>query len=554
MQCDELRATLLRYTHAERPPRFGEEVRDAWSKVPGAVCSHLESKGLISLKHLAHLPPAELWVSKVMNLEVGSGDEVAIVSIVDAAISMSVELYRAKGDGSCRPEQGERPPYIEVTCCTISGESHCMCIASDANLGMLRKEIARMIQIPAHKQRLECNGHLIEQTFDKSLESAGVVHGSTVTVLRVYCEEFHVCSYRSRSLRSRVPARMRLVKKSVHSPWLQFQDCLSGRRCLVRQYTDAHDDEVECVNLVKELHLYNHFSHEHIHRVIDMFPFERRVFRDVHVAVEHMVTDLHSVLHMTSQQLTEQHCQWISCQIFEALAHIHSAGVVLGNLMPENISISKTCDIKLREFSRAHACGQALPEKQYSTGPVHVHCRLYDAPERTLGHAKITGMADMWAGGCILCEMYNRKRLFGASDKSAVGHLKNIMSVCGSPADDDLRWLEERSPAKRFLQKLPVQVAQPWDSVVKSASTAAQELLASLLRFDPSKRTSALAALGMEYFRELVSDEYLKSLPTATPFDWPSFEEHLTGVHAMQDYLYSECARFNPEILVRDSE
>ena len=73
-------------------------------------------------------------------------------------------------------------------------------------------------------------------------------------------------------------------------------------------------------------------------------------------------------------------------QILCALNYVHSAGVIHGNVRPENILVNPDTSIRLCDFSSARTVGAPSPPR----GPRRpLDAVLYEAPEIMLGGTKV---------------------------------------------------------------------------------------------------------------------------------------------------------------------
>lgn len=77
--------------------------------------------------------------------------------------------------------------------------------------------------------------------------------------------------------------------------------------------------------------------------------------------------------------------------------------------------------------------------------------RWYPAPEVMLTIKGYTKAMDVWSVGCILAEMLGNRPLIPG--KHYLHHLNLIMSVVGSPSQDELQWISnEKVHATRMAE------------------------------------------------------------------------------------------------------
>jgi len=154
---------------------------------------------------------------------------------------------------------------------------------------------------------------------------------------------------------------------------------------------------------------------------------------------------------------------------------------------------------------------------------------------------------DIWAVGCILCEILGRRAVFPG--KNHVDMVSRVCQVLGTPPDAELDWLPKRSDAYRFLRNVcPQTTGTPLATLYPMASADCLDLVRGLLQWNPSKRITAADAQEHPYLCAFLPKQHPEP---PEPFDW-SFDGFKPTTSAVKERLYQECARFHPEILERD--
>merc|ERR1719401_2015248 len=179
----------------------------------------------------------------------------------------------------------------------------------------------------------------------------------------------------------------------------------------------------------------------------------------------------------------------------------------------------------------------------------YVVTRWYRAPEVVLLASEYTVSIDVWAVGCILCELVNRKPIFAGKDH--LDQIKKIVSVLGSPSEAELHWLPRNGSARAFLKKCPASPKATWSKLFPTASTSAIEVIEGMLRFDPTVHITVQDALRLKYFENLFEEEDMEQDTRVKPVDW-AFDNFEPTKALLQNYIYCECATFHPEIVPRD--
>lgn len=347
----------------------------------------------------------------------------------------------------------------------------------------------------------------------------------------------------------RVPKHLELVKKvgsGAYGCVASFKDTKTGEKLAVKKITNAFDDLVDGKRILREVKLLRAFDHDNIIRILDMYPPLSPDFEDIYIVTDLMETDLHRVIY-SKQPLTEEHHQYFVHQILRGLVYLHSASVVHRDLKPSNLLVNKNCDLKICDFGLARVLTKQEEDPMGRTD--YVVTRWYRAPEVVLLASEYTVSIDVWAVGCILCELVNRKPIFAGKDH--LDQIKKIVSVLGSPTEEELHWLPRNGSARSFLRKCAPAPKASWNKLFPTASSSAVEVIEAMLRFDPTMRITVQDAMRFRYFESLFEEEDMDHDTRVTPVDW-SFDNFEPTKPLLQNYVYCECASFHPEIVVRD--
>jgi len=345
------------------------------------------------------------------------------------------------------------------------------------------------------------------------------------------------------------PEHLKIVRQLGKGPYGTVHLCedskQSGTRVAVKHIKQAarHGKSI-----LREIQLLSRLKHENLLHILDFVAVPGPEFEEVYIVLPYMPTDLHKLI-QSQQSLTDKHVQVIVCQILRALTYLHACDVAHRDLKPANILLNADCRLKICDFGLSRGNMSDPESEEQSSGVLteYVVTRWYRAPEVMLLPKQYSTSLDIWAVGCILCEILGRRAIFPG--KNHIDMISRVCQVLGTPSDAELEWLPKKSDAYRFLRNVcPQASGTPLATLYPMASEDCLDLANSLLLWNPSKRITASEAQEHEYVRAFVPKQPA-ALPE--PFDW-SFDGFKPTASAVKERLYRECARFHPEILERD--
>ncbi|KAK8183277.1 cell division protein kinase [Phyllosticta capitalensis] len=189
--------------------------------------------------------------------------------------------------------------------------------------------------------------------------------------------------------------------------------------------------------------------------------------------------------------------------LFSALAHIHSMGILHRDVKPSNILLrSPSGPAFLADFGIAWQDGdkgcEPADEKITDVGTTH-----YRAPELLFGNHRYGPSLDMWAAGCVVAEAACLKgqSLFDSGELgSDLALIQSHFKTLGTPdlevwsgAKDCKDW------GKMEFYKYP---PKPWEEVLPpNCDEKARDLVSKLVQYESSTRLTAAEALLHEYFQ-----------------------------------------------------
>lgn len=190
--------------------------------------------------------------------------------------------------------------------------------------------------------------------------------------------------------------------------------------------------------------------------------------------------NLRAVLDL-DQRLSETSVRVFGCDLVEGLMHIHSRGIVYGDLKPSNILMDATACLRYYDFGLSCSFDNAAHATKVGTPS-------YMAPELFRDGGVPSMASDLWSLGCVLYEMASGRPPFSAN------------SIQG------------------LIQKI---VNEPYRRL-ENCSAALQELIELLLQKDPLERATWDDVAGNEFWQQKISP--VPPFPPQPSFE--NFKEH----------------------------
>ena len=262
-----------------------------------------------------------------------------------------------------------------------------------------------------------------------------------------------------------------------------------GAPVAIKRIKEQHASWDACLKLRELRSLKTLGRHANIVRLRELV-LERRV---LHFVFEYMPANLHQLIRAgPAAAFTAARVADMTGQLLRGLAHMHARGFFHRDLKPENV----LCDadgsaLKIADFGLAREIRSKPPYTDY------VSTRWYRAPEVLLRAPQYSAPIDLWAIGTIMCEMFTLRPLFPGT--SEADEIYKICSVLGTPSANT--WKQGLALAQNANFKFPQFVATPLSQLIPSASPEAIDLMTELMRWEPSKRPTALQALQHPFFQ-----------------------------------------------------
>lgn len=200
--------------------------------------------------------------------------------------------------------------------------------------------------------------------------------------------------------------------------------------------------------------------------------------------------DLNVLLHQT--RLDSLARKSILRDLFSALAHLHSLGIIHRDIKPSNILLqSLSGSACLADFGISyHPSDPSCEPADKKITDVGTTC--YRPPEILFGFTSYTEKLDIWAAGCVAAQIValGPRTLFDAGDVgSELALIKSIFENLGTP--DQSVWpecVELPDWGKMSWKKYP---GKTWDEILPGIEEEGRDLLKRLVVFESGRRMSA---------------------------------------------------------------
>ncbi|XP_017017432.1 cyclin-dependent kinase 2 [Drosophila kikkawai] len=237
---------------------------------------------------------------------------------------------------------------------------------------------------------------------------------------------------------------------------------------------------------IREISLLKNLKHKNVVQLFDVVISGNNLY----MIFEYLNMDLKKLMDKKKDVFTPQLIKSYMYQIFDALGFCHTNRILHRDLKPQNLLVDTEGKIKLADFGLARAFN--MPMRAYTHEVVTL---WYRAPEILLGTKFYSTGVDIWSLGCIFAEMIMRRSLFPGD--SEIDQLYRIFRTLGTP--DETKW-PGVTQLPDFKAKFP-----KWEANMPQVLTEheANDLIMSMLCYDPNLRISAKDALLHTYFKDV---------------------------------------------------
>ncbi|OHS96594.1 CMGC family protein kinase [Tritrichomonas foetus] len=192
-------------------------------------------------------------------------------------------------------------------------------------------------------------------------------------------------------------------------------------------------------------------------------------------------------------------------QLFASLAYLHHFGVCHRDIKPSNVLVNpETGELQLCDFGSA----KFLRSDEISVS--YIATRSYRAPELLLDCPIYTTAIDVWAAGCVLCEMFLQgKQMFTGMNNNEL--MNCISRTIGAPKQAEIdSYVHKKKYA--YLGPRPGNLR---DALPKWVPPEFANLLDTIFVYTPAKRATAADCMKHPFFADLFEAD--TKLPNGAP-------------------------------------
>ncbi|TEY63231.1 hypothetical protein BOTCAL_0157g00140 [Botryotinia calthae] len=221
----------------------------------------------------------------------------------------------------------------------------------------------------------------------------------------------------------------------------------------------------------------------------------------------HTLTDL---LSKSSSGLNTGTTKKIFKQVLSGLAYLHAEQIIHRDISPSNILLPQDIDGQsptvITDFGTAWhptVSSSAEPSDQKC---LEVGTTCYRCPETLFSNTSYTTSLDLWSTGVLLAEclrspptpLLESRR--GDEDGNQLGLILSMFKTLGTPTEQT--WPEATKWKTNPFQWWNIFPSKPWEELLPNAEEDGRDLVASLVVYESSNRTTADEALKHPFFFE----------------------------------------------------
>ncbi|XP_034828350.1 cyclin-dependent kinase 2 [Maniola hyperantus] len=286
-------------------------------------------------------------------------------------------------------------------------------------------------------------------------------------------------------------SRVEKIGEGTYGVVYKARDKLTGKDIALKKIKLENEPEGVPSTALREISVLRDLKHPAVVQLLDIVLADTKLF----LVFEFLHMDLKKLMELTKGPLKLDVVKSYLQQLLEGVAYCHAHRVLHRDLKPQNLLVDTEGHIKLADFGLARAFG--IPVRAYTHEVVTL---WYRAPEILLGTKFYSTAVDVWSLACIYAEMVSGKTLFPGD--SEIDQLFRVFRALGTPGDDVWPGARLLPDYRAAFPRWPKREARTLLPTTARASVHACTLFEAMLRYEPSERVSARAALQHPYFAD----------------------------------------------------
>ena len=287
----------------------------------------------------------------------------------------------------------------------------------------------------------------------------------------------------------------------------------------IKQLKDKITSWNECITQ-NEVRILRNLSHDNIVKLHEII---RDQNSSVSLIFEYCDKNLYEFIkeyQRRNEIIPESKIRSIIYQIINGLKYLHLKGYFHRDLKPENILI-KDESVKIADFGTC----KEIPNYKDNILTDYVCTRWYRAPECILKSKNYNQSIDIWAVGCILCELYLLKPIFPG--ESEFDQINKIIQILGTPNFNE--WPEGYKLSQKLGITFPREPKKNLNRIIRNANNDAIKLIEDIFQFDEGARPNAGRLLNYSYFQEMRPSSSL-NYPSRYSLNLNDYDSNLNNI------------------------
>ncbi|XP_072929479.1 cyclin-dependent kinase 2-like [Epargyreus clarus] len=286
-------------------------------------------------------------------------------------------------------------------------------------------------------------------------------------------------------------SRVEKIGEGTYGVVYKARDRITGKEIALKKIKLENEPEGVPSTALREISVLRKLDHPAVVRLLDVLLADTKLF----LVFEFVHMDLKRLMDLTKGPLRLDLVKSYLRQLLEGIAYCHSHRVLHRDLKPQNLLVDAQGNIKLADFGLVRAF--EIPVRAYTHEVVTL---WYRAPEILLGAKFYSTAVDVWSLACIYAEMASGRTLFPGD--SEIDQLFRIFRALGTPGHEVWPGARQLPDYRAAFPRWPARAARALLPAAARAAPHAAALFESMLRYEPSERLAARAALLHPYLAD----------------------------------------------------